>query len=38
MIGINKRGIDTQRDLRYLKDSFNSFVKDNEEKMQSLVL
>lgn len=29
MIGINKRGIETQRELRHFRDSFNDFVKDN---------
>ncbi len=30
MLNMNKRAIETQREIRHLKDSFNSFVKDNE--------
>jgi hypothetical protein len=38
IINANKRGVENQRDLRHFKDGFNAFVKDNEEKIESLVL
>ncbi len=38
MIGINKRGVETQREMRHFREMFNSFVKDNEDRIESIVL